>query len=268
MSDTFESFESTFESISGYKRWKNWFIALSVITFLLFVGLFSSVTITLESLGGASVISIYLVIIVLSVATIYKTYQDAVFLEEETKLASVQVRQLNELNDVPSFLEAADKSIFRSHIGSLFTIFKVHSQIQQDNLVEILQLRLLARNRVAELFASILITLGLIGTILGLILMMSELKVVMNGQSGGDSDNLIASLMGEGGPLSGLDAAFYTTLLGALFGGVILRILTSVISSNISRYTAHLAELTEVYVLPMMRNTAAKLEESGYYKRS
>ena len=124
--------------------------------------------------------------------------------------------------------------------------------------------RLAARNKIVELFASVLITLGLIGTILGLILMMGSLTEVMSTSE--MDENLMKSLVGDQGPLSGLGVAFVTTLLGAVLGGVILRVLTSIVEANITEYTAHIAELTEVYVLPFLRKSARQAhaaEEQG-----
>lgn len=109
----------------------------------------------------------------------------------------------------------------------------------------------MARNRLTELFSSILVTLGLIGTIIGLVLMMDGLQAAM---AGGAGEELISKLMDKDvGPLRGLGTAFYTTLMGSISGGIVLRVLTNVVDTNIMRYTAHIAELTEVFVLPHLR---------------
>ena len=150
--------------------------------------------------------------------------------------------------------------MFKAHIESLYTIFRGHPEIEQDHLIEILHARLLARNRVVELFASLLLTLGLIGTIVGLIVMMGGMKEALTGPQADMMKNM-------SGPLSGLAVAFNTTLIGAIFGGGVLRILNSVIDATITRYVAHVAELTEVHVLPVMRRIAAKLERGGHYSK-
>ena len=160
------------------------------------------------------------------------------------------------MDNFEDFLACSTPSLFRSHIENLFIISQTHSEISQDNLIELLHSRLMARNKVVELFSSILITLGLIGTILGLIIMMNSLTGIM--ESATMDENFMATLVGDGGPLSGLGVAFITTLLGAILGGVILRVLSNVVSSNIMDYTAHIAELTEVYVLPHLRSVAQK----------
>jgi hypothetical protein len=115
---------------------------------------------------------------------------------------------------------------------------------------------------VVELFSSILITLGLLGTIVGLIMSVGGLSTVLASGSASSADVFEGMLR----TVKGLETAFYTTLLGATFGGVMLRILTSVVDAAVLRYIAHLAELTEVNVLPPLRRMAMNLEKSGYYQ--
>ncbi|MEM8874935.1 MAG: MotA/TolQ/ExbB proton channel family protein [Planctomycetota bacterium] len=204
-----------------------------------------------------------IVIVALFLGALIKSFNDIRSLDREAKLASKQVKQLVELNDVANFLKHSEPSVFRSHIRSLHTIFLSDTNIQQDSLIEITHARLVARNKVVELLGSILITLGLIGTIIGLLISIGGLSGVL-GTDASDMDALQTQMQIT---VSGLSTAFYTTLFGAIFGGVVLRILTNVIDANILRFMAHLSELTEVYVLPAMRRTAARLEGEGYYRR-
>jgi len=202
--------------------------------------------------------AMYLVIGGLGVGLIFKSFADARFLQNQSDLASHQVGVLEVVDNFEDFLKQTAPSIFRKHIDNLHIISMSQSDISQDNLIELLHSRLAARNKIVELFASVLITLGLIGTILGLILMMGSLTEVMSGAE--LDENLMKNLVGEQGPLSGLGVAFVTTLLGAVLGGVILRVLTSIVEANITEYTAHIAELTEVYVLPFLRKSAREAE--------
>lgn len=205
----------------------------------------------------------YILICGLAVGLIIKGYLDARFIEKEKRLASKQVKILEQVDDFETFFDRAPPSIFHAHIDNLYTISLSQQDLSQDNLVEILHSRLLAKNKVVKLFASILITLGLIGTIVGLIIMMDGLSLILQTHQAG-SENLLSDLVKPGkGPLAGLGVAFYTTLLGAVLGGVILRILTNVIDTNIMQYTAHLAELTEVHVLPAMRRMAKERHEKS-----
>ncbi len=255
-----DSYASQFETISGLSQWLTWLAIMLGVC--LIIGIMYTLNQYFPKVDLVTC-GIYFVIGSLAVTTLVQNFINASFLDHETKLATSQIKLLADQDDILTFLNKAEKSVFRTHIDSLYTIFLANPNINQDNLVEVLHSRLMARNRVAELFSSILITLGLIGTIVGLIQMMTGLQGVLN-TVGEDTGSIAGGMMES---LSGLGIAFYTTLIGAVCGGVILRILTSVVDANTMRYTAHLAELTEVNVLPFMRRMAVRLEQSGYYQR-
>ncbi len=75
-------------------------------------------------------------------------------------------------------------------------------------------------NHFIEVLGNLLITLGLIGTIVGLTLTLTGLTGSLNAL-GNDQELLIASLRDS---MAGMGTAFYTTLLGAALGGVVLRV--------------------------------------------
>lgn len=242
------------ENVSGIRNWIMWLVILTIVSAVVAAAFY----ISQSDAENSSVINnaMYLVIGLLGGGLILKSFMDAKQLQLQTRLASNQIRLLEQVDNFDDFLQRSEPSIFRSHIENLHIISQSHSDISQDNLIELLHSRLIARNKIVELFSSILITLGLIGTILGLIIMMDSLTSIMaNAEM---DENFMKLLVGEGGPLSGLGVAFVTTLIGAIMGGVVLRVLTNVVNSNIMEYTAHIAELTEVYVLPHMRSIAQK----------
>ena len=53
--------------------------------------------------------------------TVLRSFLDVSFLDKQTRLASKQVQQLSELNDVGQFIQVAEPSLFRNHIQSLYT---------------------------------------------------------------------------------------------------------------------------------------------------
>lgn len=244
------SYAAQFEKTSGLSEWLMWLVIMGVISIVLTIGYVSGSKIFLSY-------GMYLIIGSLGVGLIIKGFFDARFIDNEMKLASQQVAILEKVDDFESFLDRAPTSVFKSHIDNLYTISLSHPEVSQDNLIEILHSRLLAKNKVVELFASVLITLGLIGTILGLMVMMEELVMAVDAMGANGDANILQELFRDDGAMAGLGVAFVTTLLGAVLGGVILRVLTSIIDENIMKYIAHLAELTEVHVLPYMRQTAA-----------
>ena len=225
---------------STLSEWFRWLVILAVVTCTLLVTYFF----------GAIDVGMYVVISGLGIILIGRSYLEAKYLHHETILASRQVCILEKVDSFEEFLAQTEPSMFSNHIENLHIISRHTAEISQDNLIALLHQRLHSRNSVVELFASILITLGLIGTIIGLIIMMNSLSDAL--ERGGD---LLAEVQE---PLSGLGTAFYTTLLGAVFGGVVLRVLGNIVSSNITRYVMHIAELTEVYVLPYMRKQAVE----------
>jgi biopolymer transport protein ExbB/TolQ len=243
-------------AMGGKSEWIAWFVGLTICIVVIGV-----VFVAGSSLAGDLLTTL---ILGLFAATLFKSFRDINSLDRETKLATEQVHQLQQINDIARFLQAAHVSIFRSHIAALHTIFLSHSSISQETVLEIAHARLRARNKVVDLLASILITLGLIGTILGLLIAVTGLSGVIGGS--GNAGQMDQVMTGMKTTIEGLGTAFYTTLFGAAFGGVVLRILTSVVDAHILRYVAHISELTEVYVLPALRRRAAQLETEGYYR--
>jgi hypothetical protein len=246
-------------------EWTIWFLVMAGSVGLILFALFGGERL----LGGVTAEHLmYVAIGGLAVFTLYRNFADVRLIDSETRLASKQVEELDELNDIEGFLEHAEPSIFRDHIGALYKIFRSDHEIRQEALVSLLLEKMLARNRVTELLAGILTTLGLIGTVIGLILVMGSMQEdLANFDPSDPSANIIQTLMRDGGALSGLDAAFYTTLFGALSGGVLLRVLSHFVEASIVQYAARIAELTEINVLPQMRSLARELERSGYYAR-
>jgi hypothetical protein len=71
-----------------------------------------------------------------------------------------------------------------------------------------------------EIIGNLLITLGLVGTVVGLTMTLTGLTGSLEAL-GQDQDQLMSGLRHA---MSGMGTAFYTTLLGSVLGGVLLRI--------------------------------------------
>ncbi len=78
--------------------------------------------------------------------------------------------------------------------------------------------------RMVELLGNILITLGLIGTVMGLTLTLTGLTGSLE-SLGEDHEKLLSGLRQA---MGGMGTAFYTTLLGAILGGVLLRVFAQI----------------------------------------
>ncbi len=80
-----------------------------------------------------------------------------------------------------------------------------------------------------EVLGNILITMGLIGTVMGLTLTLTGLTSSLDAL-GHDQEMLLAGLRQA---MSGMGTAFYTTLLGAVLGGVLLRMFAQITQNGV-----------------------------------
>jgi len=98
-------------------------------------------------------------------------------------------------------------------------------------------------SRFVGLLGSLLITVGLIGTVMGLTITLTGLNGALNNVG---SDNM-AMLLSLGDALSGMGLAFYTTLLGAIMGGVLLRVFAYITDNSIEALQDTLVRSCMVY---------------------
>lgn len=106
---------------------------------------------------------------------------------------------------------------------AIFNTMKKHNRSDYLSLVN--KYAIVYENSIKKYFSivssisSLLVTMGLIGTVFGLTITMSGLKKLVS--SSGDNTTILTEMATI---LSGVDISFYTTLFGAFFGGVVLRI--------------------------------------------
>lgn len=236
---------------------REWLVVFSVFTcvILLFLGRMMIEAVRTDSTG------LSIVIFLVFCLAIIKNFLDVKYVNEQVKRADSQIDFLVDTNDLLAFLRTGERSLFKDHIQNLYEMSKRDTELSQDNLVTIIQSKVYSRIRLMESAASILVTAGLIGTIVGLIASVAGLDNVMS-SIGKDQDQM---LRGFRETISGMSTAFYTTLVGAALGGIGIRILTNVVESNAEFLVGHLAELTEVYIIPSLRASskrAAKQRES------
>lgn len=105
-----------------------------------------------------------------------------------------------------------------------------------------------------EVLGNLLITLGLIGTVMGLTLTLTGLTSSLDAL-GQDQDLLLAGLRQA---MSGMGTAFYTTLLGAVLGGVLLRIFALITENGIGSLHDTLMGTCMVHLSPDFRNSVER----------
>ncbi|MDX8408810.1 MAG: MotA/TolQ/ExbB proton channel family protein [Mariprofundales bacterium] len=114
-------------------------------------------------------------------------------------------------------------------IGSLQ---QINDQGAPPDIGGLVDVEFAAHHRISAfvtLIANLLITMGLIGTVLGMTMMLSGL----NGALSAIGDNQEVLLDGLSSAMSGMGIAFYTTLLGSILGGVLLKVFAWITDSSI-----------------------------------
>ncbi len=94
-----------------------------------------------------------------------------------------------------------------------------------------------------EVLGNLLVTLGLIGTVMGLTLTLTGLTSSLEAL-GHDQELLLSGLRQA---MSGMGTAFYTTLLGAVMGGVLLRMFSQITQHGVESLHDNLLRICLVY---------------------
>jgi len=96
--------------------------------------------------------------------------------------------------------------------------------------------------RTLSVIAGLMVTLGLIGTILGLIISVAGLETVMT-QVGIANKNIFGGIKET---IQGMAIAFYATLFGAVLGAVVLRMLSVSLTNSLIKMSCGLFEYLEL----------------------
>ncbi|MDQ6975901.1 MAG: MotA/TolQ/ExbB proton channel family protein [Mariprofundaceae bacterium] len=104
------------------------------------------------------------------------------------------------------------------------------------------------------LMGNLLITMGLVGTVLGMTLTMTGLNHAMSAV--GEDQRLV--LEGVNHAMAGMGVAFYTTLLGSIFGGVLLRVFAWITKASVESLQDMLMHTLLVYGVVMVKNTETR----------
>ena len=139
--------------------------------------------------------------------------------------------------------EADKKGCVAEFFRSLRTIVNNNGELNIEALVDV-EFSIYQRTAHAlEVIGNLLITLGLIGTVVGLTLTLTGLTSSLD-SLGQDQDQLLAGLRGA---MAGMGTAFYTTLLGAVLGGVLLRIFAHIDENGVESLEDTLTRVCLVY---------------------
>jgi hypothetical protein len=113
--------------------------------------------------------------------------------------------------------------------------------------------------------SNVLVTLGLIGTVAGLIITIGGLEgVMLNVDSGQGTEGLLSGISQT---LGGMSTAFYTTLFGAILGGAFLKTAGLFVYNASVNGMMHSADLLEKTLLAKAQARWDKKEDPNYAKK-
>jgi hypothetical protein len=127
-------------------------------------------------------------------------------------------------------------------------------RIELRTLVSAYGARLKARIDNVGVVAGMLITIGLLGTVVGLIMTVDGLDTVLQSNSadfGGMKSGLTKAV-------SGMGTAFYTTFIGALLGGVVLKVLGAEMRKAALQLVADTLTFGELFISPQFDKKASE----------
>ncbi len=150
--------------------------------------------------------------------------------------------------------ETSTRLSIARYLNSLRTIINGNGSVDITALIDV---EFAIYHRIAhalEIIGNLLITLGLIGTVVGLTLTLTGLTSSLEAL-GQDQDQLLSGLRGA---MGGMGTAFYTTLLGSVLGGVLLRVFSHINQTGVDSLEDVLARICLVYCSEQLKPTAHK----------
>jgi len=141
-----------------------------------------------------------------------------------------------------------------SFFHSLKTILNNGGELNIEALVEV-EFAVYRRTAHAlEVIGNLLITLGLVGTVVGLTLTLTGLTSSLEAL-GQDQEQLLRGLRGA---MAGMGTAFYTTLLGSVLGGVLLRVYGHIDENGVDSLENALVRICLVYCSADLKPSTAR----------
>ena len=127
-------------------------------------------------------------------------------------------------------------------------------RVEVRNLLSAYGAKIKARIDNVGVLAGMLITIGLLGTVVGLIMTIKGLDVVLQSNSA----DFGSMKIGLSQAVQGMGTAFYTTFVGAMLGGVVLKVLGSELRKSGLKLVADSLAFSELFVAPLFSKNAAE----------
>jgi|GEM_PF-4724642 len=211
-----------------------------------------------------------LVVAIISLVVLFKTFN--LNLRDNTNLTLLIILLFgvalikNIINTVYIFIQFNDllsSDLFKEHKRNLENAAQSKISISQDFSLTIIENRLLREESWVQLFSNLLITLGMIGTVLGLVISMKGLSDAMDSVRAASQGNISSSVTGLTLALSGMSSAFTTTLAGSVLGGFFLKLLSHSTTNLIEHFIDRIRYEAQVTVIPKLQNTIWNNDVNG-----
>ncbi len=162
--------------------------------------------------------------------------------------------------ETPQYVLEGDTILFRgrgllkNHVNFISKVYGSlkDGKVDQNRSLEVLANRLTRRESFVVLGSNLLITLGLIGTISGLIIAITGLESVMESLDSSGGQMMVSGLKKA---LQGMGTAFYTTLFGAILGGFFLKLLHQACINMAEEIVEEISLISEIHILPSLKKT-------------
>ena len=174
------------------------------------------------------------------------SFRNALWITRE-RAAFVRMEKIKEAHNDNSDLV----SIFKKGVDAL----EAGSQINFDTLLTVYSAKQSAKIRSVSATSAILITAGLLGTVIGLVITISGISEIL----GAAGENYEEMLSGLNKTVQGMGTAFYTTFFGGLLGGIVLKALAAENEKAANRLTADALQCAELWLMPQSRALASKI---------
>ena len=127
-------------------------------------------------------------------------------------------------------------------------------RIEVRNLITAYGSKLKAKVDNISVIAGMLITMGLLGTVIGLIITVTGLDQVLQSSSA----DFASMKAGLNQTVSGMGTAFYTTFFGALLGGIVLKVLGAELRKSATILVSDALRFSELHVVPLFQSKASE----------
>jgi biopolymer transport protein ExbB/TolQ len=191
-------------------------------------------------------------IIILFLFGLFHSFRNAYQVNRELQI----LKRLEKVRALESTMKGEVSDLFRHSLE----LIAQHHPADFENFTIGFSTKMSAKIRSVSAVSGILITVGLLGTVIGLIITVGGISQVLD-SAGQDYDAMISGLNTT---VEGMGSAFYTTFFGGLLGGVILRALSTENEKTTARLAADCLRLGELWITPLSnRSTSTTAQALG-----